>query len=50
MKYNIQEEIGKHCFDQAVQLVKEGRTFVFVIDNIDWTLLRISPKCRNAEK
>ena len=38
MKYNIQEEIGKHCFDQAVQLVKEGRTFVFVIDNIDWTL------------
>ena len=38
MKYNIQEEIGKHCFDEAVQHVKEGRTFVFVIDNIDWTL------------
>ena len=38
MKYTIQEEIGKHCFDQAVQLVREGKTFVFVIDNIDWTL------------
>ena len=38
MKYNIQEEIGKHFLDQAVQLVKEGKTFVFVIDNIDWML------------
>ena len=34
MKYNIQEEIGQHFLDQAVQLVKEGKTFVFVIDNI----------------
>ena len=38
MKYNIQEEIGQHFLDQAVQLVKEGKTFVFVIDNIDWML------------
>ena len=38
MKYTIQEEIGKHCLDQAVELVREGKTFVFVIDNIDWTL------------
>ena len=38
MKYNVQEEIGKHFLDQAIQLVKEGKTFVFVIDNIDWML------------
>ena len=38
MKYTIQEEIGKHCLDQAVELVREGKTFVLVIDNIDWTL------------
>ncbi len=38
MKYNIQEEIGKHFLDQDVQLVKEGKTFVFVMDNIDWML------------
>ena len=38
MKYNIQVEIGQHFLDQAVQLVKEGKTFVFVIDNIDWML------------
>ena len=38
MKYTIQKEIGKHSFDQAVQLVREGKAFVFVIDNIDWTL------------
>ena len=38
MKYNIQKEIGKHFLDKAVQLVKERKTFVFVIDNIDWML------------
>ena len=37
MKYNIQEEIGKHCFDQAVQLVKEGRTFVLYLSLITLT-------------
>ena len=38
MKYNLQEEIGKHFLDKAVQLVKDGKTFVFIIDNIDWML------------
>ena len=38
MKYNIQEEIGQHFLDQSVQLAKEGKTFVFLIDNIDWML------------
>ena len=36
MKYTIQEEIGKHFLDHVVQLVKEGRSFVFVLDNVDW--------------
>ena len=36
MKYTVQEEIGKHFLDHAVQLLKEGKTFVFVLDNIDW--------------
>lgn len=35
MKYTIQE-IGKHFLDHVVQLVKEGRSFVFVLDNVDW--------------
>ena len=36
MKYTVQEEIGKHFLDHAVQLLKEGKTFVLVLDNIDW--------------
>lgn len=36
MKYTVQEEIGKHFLDRAVQLLKEGKTFVLVLDNIDW--------------
>ena len=36
MKYTIQEDIGNHFLDRAVKLLKEGRTFVFVLDNIDW--------------
>ena len=36
MKYTIQEEIGKHFLDQAAQLLKEGKKFVFVLENIDW--------------
>ena len=36
MKYVLQEEIGKHFLDRAVELCKEGRKFVFVLDNIDW--------------
>ena len=42
MKYKIQDEIGNHFFDHAVKLVQEGKTFVFVLDNIDWDLFRIS--------
>lgn len=36
MKYVVQEDIGKHFLDRAVELCKEGRKFVFVLDNIDW--------------
>ena len=35
-KYAILEDIGAHFLDQAVQLVKSGFKFVFVLDNIDW--------------
>ena len=36
MKYKIQENMGHHFLDRAVQMVKEGKTFVLVLDNIDW--------------
>ena len=36
MKYTVQEEIKKHCLDRAVQLLKEDKTFVLVLDNIVW--------------
>jgi hypothetical protein len=36
MKYNILDEIGNHFMDLAVKKVQEGKTFVFVLDNIDW--------------
>jgi len=36
MKYTIEEEIGNHFLDCAVELLKQGKTFVFVLDNIDW--------------
>ncbi|XP_028416394.1 uncharacterized protein LOC114540402 [Dendronephthya gigantea] len=35
-KYNILEDIGKHFIDRAAELVKSGRSFVYVLDNIDW--------------
>jgi len=38
MKYTIQEDIGHHFLGNAVQLVKEGKKFVLVLDNIDWDL------------
>ena len=37
-KYDIMEEIGKHNLDKAVELVKGKKSFVIVLDNIDWTL------------
>ena len=36
MKYNLLDEIGDHFIDQAVKKVKEGETFVYVLDNVDW--------------
>lgn len=36
MKYTIQEEIGSHFLDHAVEQVKQGKKFVFLLDNIDW--------------
>lgn len=30
------DEIGKHHLESAVELVKNGHSFVLVIDNIDW--------------
>ena len=36
MKSAILDDIGDHFIDHAVQLVKSGYTFVYVLDNIDW--------------
>ena len=36
MKYTIQEKVGHHFLDHAVELLKQGRKCVFVLDNIDW--------------
>lgn len=36
MKYTLLDEIGGHFLDQVVELVRKGRKFVFVLDNIDW--------------
>ena len=30
------DDIGNHFLDHAVDLVKSGRKFVYVVDNIDW--------------
>ena len=36
MKYNLLDEIGNHFMDLAIKEVKEGKSFVLVLDNIDW--------------
>jgi hypothetical protein len=36
MKYTVHEDIGAHFIDKVVEEVKDGKTFSFVIDNIDW--------------
>lgn len=36
MKYTLLDEIGEHFLDQAIELVKTGHKFTYVIDNIDW--------------
>ena len=35
-KYVILDNIGQHFLDSAVHLVKAGKKFVYVVDNIDW--------------
>ncbi|XP_028409312.1 uncharacterized protein LOC114531912 [Dendronephthya gigantea] len=35
-KYVVLDDIGKHFLDRAVELVKSGMKFVYVVDNIDW--------------
>lgn len=36
MKYTIQDEIGRHFMDKVIEGVKAGKTFSFLLDNIDW--------------
>lgn len=36
MTPKIQENIGSHFLDHAVELVKEGKKFVLVLHNIGW--------------
>ena len=36
MKNNIQDDIGNHFLDHAVQRLKAGKKFVLILDNIDW--------------
>ena len=36
LKSSLLHEIGEHFLDHAVELVKAGSKFVFVLDNIDW--------------
>ena len=38
MKYPILDDIGNHVMDEAVELVNKGHKFVYVMDNIDWTI------------
>ena len=35
-KYVVFDDIGNHFLDHAIELVKAGMKFVYVIDNIDW--------------
>ena len=35
-KYVVLDEIGKHFLEHAIELVKSGKKFVYVVDNIDW--------------
>ena len=35
-KHVILDDIGQHFLDRAVHLVKAGKKFVYVVDNIDW--------------
>ena len=35
-KYAVLDEIGNHFLEHALEVVKTGMTFVYVVDNIDW--------------
>ena len=35
-KYSLLDEIGERFLDHAIELVKGGSQFVYVLDNIDW--------------
>ena len=35
-KYVVLDDVGKHFLDRAVEFVKSGMKFVYVVDNIDW--------------
>ena len=49
-KYDIMDEIGKHNLDKAVELVKGKKSFVIVLDNIDWTLQAHDARNDNQNK
>ena len=34
--YLLYDDIGNHFVDRAIELVKSGHKFVYVLDNIDW--------------
>ena len=36
MKYSIFDDLGNHFVDRAIELVKSGHKFVYILDNIDW--------------
>ena len=38
MKDPLLKEIGDHFIDSTVELVKKAHRFVFVLDNMDWTV------------
>lgn len=38
MKYPLLGDFGGHFMDHAVELVRNAHNFIFVQDNIDWTL------------
>ena len=50
MKYTIQEEIWDHFLDHAVELLKQGKKLVLVLDNIDWDVRVHNMRSDNQNK
>ncbi len=50
MKYPLLDEIEDHFMDSAVELIKKGHRFVFVLDNIDWTVKVHEMRSENQNK